>query len=108
MHGATGPPRGESELLQGPGLLALWRLGEVRSTLRQFVRDWAKEGQAERAASYTPLISALLKHLPLKGRQRAPAVLCPGCGLARLPFDLVRLGYAAQGNEPPGGVAQGA
>jgi len=72
---------------------------KVRSTLRQFVRDWAKEGQAERAASYSPLISALLKHLPPKGRARPPAVLCPGCGLARLPFDLVRLGYAAQGNE---------
>ena len=40
---------------------------QVRSTLRQFVRDWAKEGQAERAASYSPLISALLKHLPPKG-----------------------------------------
>ena len=35
----------------------------------------------------------------LGGRARPPAVLCPGCGLARLPFDLVRLGYAAQGNE---------
>ena len=40
---------------------------QVRSTLRQFVRDWAKEGQAERMASYNPLISALLKHLPPKG-----------------------------------------
>ena len=29
-------------------------------------------------------------------------MLCPGCGLARLPFDLVRLGYAAQGNEQLG------
>ncbi|CAJ1345840.1 unnamed protein product [Effrenium voratum] len=72
---------------------------KVRSTLRQFVRDWAKEGQPERQASYQPLISALLKHLPPKRAQGAPAVLCPGCGLARLPFDLVRLGYAAQGNE---------
>ena len=43
------------------------RILQVRSTLRQFVRDWAKEGQAERAASYSPLISALLKHLPPKG-----------------------------------------
>jgi len=75
---------------------------KVRSTLRQFVRDWAKEGQPERQASYSPLISALLQHLPPPKQgtqQRAPAVLCPGCGLARLPFDLVRLGYAAQGNE---------
>ncbi|CAE7871524.1 Carnmt1, partial [Symbiodinium sp. KB8] len=72
---------------------------KVRSTLRQFVRDWSREGQAERQASYGPLVSALLRHLPPKGQANAPAVLCPGCGLARLPFDLVRLGYAAQGNE---------
>ncbi|CAE7567029.1 Carnmt1 [Symbiodinium sp. CCMP2456] len=72
---------------------------KVRSTLRQFVRDWSREGQAERQASYGPLVSALLRHLPPKGQAKAPAVLCPGCGLARLPFDLVRLGYAAQGNE---------
>lgn len=74
---------------------------KVRSTLRQFVRDWAKEGQAERAASYTPLVSALLKYMPPPkgGKGPVPAILCPGCGLARLPFDLVRLGYAAQGNE---------
>lgn len=42
---------------------------QVRSTLRQFVRDWAKEGQPERQASYQPLISALLKHLPPKRAQ---------------------------------------
>jgi len=75
---------------------------KVRSTLRQFVRDWAKEGKAERDANYSPMIKALLQYLPppkngTKGA--APTVLCPGCGLARLPFDLVRLGYAAQGNE---------
>uniref|UniRef100_A0A7S3SBK3 carnosine N-methyltransferase n=1 Tax=Strombidinopsis acuminata TaxID=141414 RepID=A0A7S3SBK3_9SPIT len=28
-----------------------------------------------------------------------PAVLCPGCGLGRLPFELAARGYAAQGNE---------
>jgi len=72
---------------------------KVRSTLRQFVRDWAKEGEAEREASYKPLISALLRHLPKQQGCKAPRVLCPGSGLGRLPFDLVRSGYAAQGNE---------
>jgi len=71
---------------------------KVRSTLRQFVRDWAREGEEERLASYQPLIDALLRHLPPK-RGHAPTVLCPGSGLGRLPFDLVRQGYAAQGNE---------
>lgn len=68
------------------------------STLRQFVRDWAKEGEAERAASYGPIINALERHMPA-GRGAAPAVLVPGCGLGRLPFELARRGYAAQGNE---------
>merc|ERR1712232_243467 len=37
---------------------------KVRSTLRQFVRDWAREGEGERIASYGPLIDALRRHLP--------------------------------------------
>mmetsp|Transcript_31678 Transcript_31678/g.73994 ORF Transcript_31678/g.73994 Transcript_31678/m.73994 type:complete len:435 (-) Transcript_31678:98-1402(-) len=77
---------------------------KVRSTLRQFVRDWAIDGEAERTASYTPLIDALKKYLPVRKPSkttgsRTPAVLCPGCGLGRLPFELARRGYAAQGNE---------
>jgi len=78
---------------------------KVRSTLRQFVRDWAHEGEAERAQCYGPLIDALMRRMPPRrvGPQGQPmpppAVLCPGCGLARLPYDLARLGYAAQGNE---------
>lgn len=83
---------------------------KVRSTLRQFVRDWAAEGKAERLASYGPLIEALWKRMPAvdkkgqhlgngQGANGAPRVLCPGCGLGRLPFDLARMGYDAQGNE---------
>lgn len=72
---------------------------KVRSTLRQFVRDWAREGEEERVASYHPLIQALLRYLPPPRNGPHPAVLCPGCGLGRLPFDLARYGYAAQGNE---------
>jgi len=79
---------------------------KVRSTLRQFVRDWAKEGAVERSSCYEPIIGALLQHMPPRAGgpgQRLwvvqPKVLIPGCGLARLPFDLASLGYAAQGNE---------
>lgn len=82
---------------------------KVRSTLRQFVRDWAADGASERANSYAPLIEALERHLPppklVNGNYpsdgSAPrwSVLCPGCGLGRLPFDLACRGYAAQGNE---------
>jgi len=82
---------------------------KVRSTLRQFVRDWAVEGEAERANSYQPIIDALMKYLPPtnqggktsggKQASRSMKVLCPGSGLGRLPFELVKRGYAAQGNE---------
>jgi hypothetical protein len=82
---------------------------KVRSTLRQFVRDWAPEGKAERMACYSPLMEVLLKRMPARttqgptsngrGTNGAIKVLCPGCGLGRLPFDLARLGYEAEGNE---------
>eukprot|EP00929_Paragymnodinium_shiwhaense_P088212 TRINITY_DN48481_c0_g1_i1.p1 TRINITY_DN48481_c0_g1~~TRINITY_DN48481_c0_g1_i1.p1 ORF type:complete len:429 (+),score=95.45 TRINITY_DN48481_c0_g1_i1:82-1368(+) len=78
---------------------------KVKSTLRQFVRDWAVEGEAERQTSYQPLIDAVRKYLPLPKPSRknpapeVPKVLCPGSGLGRLPFDLARVGYEAQGNE---------
>jgi hypothetical protein len=80
---------------------------KVRTTLRQFVRDWAVEGKEERAACYAPLIEALMKRLPPGGKGGGKGqgkngwhrVLCPGCGLGRLPFDLACLGYDAQGNE---------
>lgn len=71
---------------------------KARSTLRQFVRDWAVEGLQEREVSYGPLIEAVRKYLPLGG-PHTPRILCPGCGLARLPFELATMGYAAQGNE---------
>lgn len=83
---------------------------KVRSTLRQFVRDWAAEGKAEREASYDSLTNALWRRMPARdktgrpirkgvGREGRTRVLCPGCGLGRLPFDLARIGYDAQGNE---------
>uniref|UniRef100_A0A7S0ZSU7 carnosine N-methyltransferase n=1 Tax=Noctiluca scintillans TaxID=2966 RepID=A0A7S0ZSU7_NOCSC len=73
---------------------------KVCYTLRQFVRDWAKEGQEERDSCYQPLIDALLKYLPPnKSNDEQPSVLCPGCGLGRLPFEFARQGYVAEGNE---------
>ena len=77
---------------------------KVRTVLRQFVRDWADEGAEERRSQYGCLLEALQKYIPLpkaaKGQQvRKPRVLAPGSGLARLPFECARLGYAAQGNE---------
>ena len=71
----------------------------MRSTLRQIVRDWSAEGKAERDACYLPLISEIKKHFPNPSPENMVYVLCPGSGLARLPFDLASQGYSAQGNE---------
>jgi hypothetical protein len=38
---------------------------KVRSTLKQFVREWSHDGKPERMASFTPLIDGLKRHLPL-------------------------------------------
>lgn len=77
---------------------------KVRTVLRQFVRDWADEGIAERESQYGPLLSALERFVPVSAASRAgrgplPRVACPGSGLSRLPFEAARRGYSAQGNE---------
>ncbi|KAF7798168.1 hypothetical protein EIP86_009385 [Pleurotus ostreatoroseus] len=35
---------------------------KLRSTIKQFVRDWSEEGKAERDLCYEPMKEALLKH----------------------------------------------
>ncbi|ETW77530.1 hypothetical protein HETIRDRAFT_327542, partial [Heterobasidion irregulare TC 32-1] len=76
-------------------------MDKVRSTLKQFVRDWSQEGREEREASYTPLKDALVEHfsdIPVEERRNLH-VLVPGAGLGRLAFDVAKLGFACQGNE---------
>lgn len=73
-------------------------LDKVRSTLKQFVREWSEEGKAERDACFQPLIDeidALFPHPAINSVR----VLVPGSGLGRLPWELARRGYACQGNE---------
>eukprot|EP00921_Rhytidocystis_pertsovi_P002717 GHVQ01004635.1.p1 GENE.GHVQ01004635.1~~GHVQ01004635.1.p1 ORF type:complete len:446 (-),score=69.26 GHVQ01004635.1:525-1700(-) len=74
-------------------------MSKVRSTLRQFVRDWSDEGAEERTTAYGPLLEALEANLPILDPENPPRVLCPGSGLGRLPFEVVKRGYTSQGNE---------
>ncbi|RPB29262.1 N2227-domain-containing protein, partial [Terfezia boudieri ATCC MYA-4762] len=62
---------------------------KVKSTLKQFYRDWALEGHAERERCYKPVLDELYE---IK-------VLVPGAGLGRLAFDIVCAGFESQGNE---------
>ncbi|KAI8365391.1 N2227-like protein-domain-containing protein [Radiomyces spectabilis] len=76
-------------------------MDKVRSTLKQFVRDWAKEGQGERDVTYGPVIEeleSLFKDVSVENRG-AIRVLVPGAGLGRLAFDIARKGFSCQGNE---------
>lgn len=39
-------------------------MDKVKTTLRQFVRDWSEAGAEERARCYTPVINEIKKHFP--------------------------------------------
>ncbi|KAJ7176344.1 N2227-domain-containing protein [Mycena crocata] len=76
-------------------------MDKLRSTLKQFVRDWSVEGREEREACYGPMKDALLRHfaaVAAPGRARL-RVLVPGAGLGRLAHDVAGLGFTCQGNE---------
>ncbi|SBS89771.1 hypothetical protein, conserved [Plasmodium ovale curtisi] len=73
-------------------------MSKVRSTLRQFVRDWSVEGKHERENAYEPLLQSLEKYLPITD-EYVPKILCPGSGLGRLPYEVAKKGYRSQGNE---------
>ena len=69
-------------------------MDKLRSTLKQFVRDWSLEGRTERAACYEPMKESLLAHFNDKTEVEKAAlrVLVPGAGLGRLAFDIANLG----------------
>ncbi|KAK0184523.1 N2227-like protein-domain-containing protein [Armillaria mellea] len=76
-------------------------MDKLRSTLKQFVRDWSEEGKEEREACYGPMKDALLYHFASSSDEdrKKLRVLIPGAGLGRLAYDVAKLGFACQGNE---------
>ncbi|KAJ6621039.1 N2227-domain-containing protein [Mycena sp. CBHHK59/15] len=76
-------------------------MDKLRSTLKQFVRDWSVEGKEEREACYKPMKDALVAHFSgIPDSERGLIrVLVPGAGLGRLAFDVAGLGFTCQGNE---------
>uniref|UniRef100_A0A3Q3X4X4 Carnosine N-methyltransferase n=1 Tax=Mola mola TaxID=94237 RepID=A0A3Q3X4X4_MOLML len=61
-------------------------MDKLKSTIKQFVRDWSVEGQEK--CTLTQNIT-----------QMTVSVLVPGAGLGRLAWEIARLGYICQGNE---------
>ncbi|KAI2552898.1 CARNMT1 isoform 3, partial [Pan troglodytes] len=75
-------------------------MDKLKSTLKQFVRDWSETGKAERDACYQPIIKEILKNFPKERWDPSKVnILVPGAGLGRLAWEIAMLGYACQGNE---------
>ncbi|XP_075067091.1 carnosine N-methyltransferase [Mixophyes fleayi] len=75
-------------------------MDKLKSTIKQFVRDWSEEGKSERDACYQPIVDEILKYFPKdKGDVSQVNVLVPGAGLGRLAWEIAKHGYSCQGNE---------
>ncbi|XP_061222019.1 carnosine N-methyltransferase isoform X1 [Neopsephotus bourkii] len=75
-------------------------MDKLKSTLKQFVRDWSEEGKPERESCYQPIISEIVKNFPKERWDFSKVnILVPGAGLGRLAWEIAKLGYACQGNE---------
>ena len=72
---------------------------KVRSTLLQLMREWSDQGIQERDVAYRKLFGELCERFPDINTRKDVKVLVPGCGLGRIIFELVKLGFWCQGNE---------
>lgn len=72
----------------------------VLELFRRIAREWSEEGAAERKQSFGLLVEELNSLHPDRSKRSSVRVLVPGCGLARLPFDLAAShGYHCIANE---------
>ncbi|KAJ3099775.1 Chromodomain-helicase-DNA-binding protein 1-like [Phlyctochytrium planicorne] len=94
VYGVDGKPLNPEPVMESD-------MDKVRSTLKQFVRDWSAEGKEERDATYKPILDTLERYFKdVSEDERGDiAVLVPGAGLARLAYDIVKRGFTCQGNE---------
>ncbi|XP_026530968.1 carnosine N-methyltransferase isoform X1 [Notechis scutatus] len=75
-------------------------MDKLKSTLKQFVRDWSETGKPERDSCYQPIINEIVRNFPKDRWDLSKVnVLVPGAGLGRLAWEIAMLGYTCQGNE---------
>ena len=74
-------------------------MDKVHTTIRQFYRDWSAEGNIERKAAYSPVLTDLEIFFDDAHDKSRVKILVPGAGLGRLVFEICRLGYDVEGNE---------
>jgi carnosine N-methyltransferase len=91
-----------------PQMVSSNYVSKIRSTLKQFVREWSKEGQKERDCAFIPLKTEVLKYFPnpIKENGNPIKILFPGsynkilgCGLGRILVEFASSGFEVQGNE---------
>ncbi|XP_017272675.1 carnosine N-methyltransferase isoform X1 [Kryptolebias marmoratus] len=75
-------------------------MDKLKSTIKQFARDWSEAGQAERDTCYRPIVQEIQRLFPMDQYDVSKvSVLVPGAGLGRLAWEIAQLGYMCQGNE---------
>ncbi|XP_029471910.1 carnosine N-methyltransferase isoform X2 [Rhinatrema bivittatum] len=75
-------------------------MDKLKSTIKQFIRDWSEAGRAERHSCYQPIINEVQRNFPREKYDVSKVnVLVPGAGLGRLAWEIANLGYSCQGNE---------
>ncbi|KAG8455258.1 hypothetical protein GDO86_001454 [Hymenochirus boettgeri] len=75
-------------------------MDKLKSTIKQFVRDWSEDGKSERETCYEPIVREILKYFPKdKCDVSTVNILVPGAGLGRLAWEIAKHGYSCQGNE---------
>ncbi|XP_072521222.1 carnosine N-methyltransferase [Salminus brasiliensis] len=91
---------GEEDGARKVGPSSTFDMDKLKSTIKQFVRDWSEAGKAERDSCYSPLIEEIKRQFPPDLCDVSEVnVLVPGAGLGRLAWEIARLGYSCQGNE---------
>ncbi|KAM6965338.1 carnosine N-methyltransferase [Aplochiton taeniatus] len=91
---------GEEDDLRKVRPSSTFDMDKLKSTIKQFVRDWSEVGKAERDSCYQPLIQEIERLFPSNLYDVSKvSVLVPGAGLGRLAWEIAKLGYACQGNE---------
>lgn len=91
---------GEEDDLRKVRPSSTFDMDKLKSTIKQFVRDWSEAGQAERDSCYLPLIQEIQRLFPSDQYDVSKvSVLVPGAGLGRLAWEIASLGYICQGNE---------
>ncbi|KAF2673591.1 N2227-domain-containing protein [Microthyrium microscopicum] len=72
----------------------------VNEAIQHVVRDWATEGQHERATAMKTLTDMLTTHFPSRSVSQPARVLVPGAGLGRLAHEIAELGgFSVTANE---------